>query len=409
MSVITIFSGSFCHGDVIAEQVGQQLGYDCVSNEIVEAASRQFDVPYEKLIRVMHGPPSLFSNISRDRERGVAYIKAALAEYLKKDNLVYHGFAGHLIPKHLTHVLRVCIVADREYRTKTAMTQEEISEEKAAHVIETDDIERCRWTQFLFDLGPWDKQLYDIKIPMHTTSVEEAVTLICDNAKMNTLQTTPASTQALNDFILAAKANVVLVEKGHDVEVSCRDGHVTLAINKYHWRVERLQAKLKTIVEEIPGVVDVDTRLGPRFNDSHIHQYDVDVHPRVLLVDDEKEYVLTLSERLQVRNITSQVVFNGEEALSLVQDDEPDVIVLDLMMPGINGMDVLRQLKKDHPKIEVIILTGHGSEKDEELARELGAFAYLQKPVDIEKLTQTMKEAYRNIEKQASSDEDREM
>ena len=68
-------------------------------------------------------------------------------------------------------------------------------------------------------------------------------------------------------------------------------------------------------------------------------------------------------------------------------------------MPGIDGMEVLRKVKKERPHVEVIILTGHGSEKDKEFAMELGAFAYLEKPVDIELLTSTMKEAYDKINK----------
>jgi len=68
-----------------------------------------------------------------------------------------------------------------------------------------------------------------------------------------------------------------------------------------------------------------------------------------------------------------------------------------LKMPGIDGIEVLRRMKREHPHVEVIILTGHGSEREEILARELGAFAYLKKPVDIDVLSQTMKEAYRKL------------
>jgi DNA-binding response OmpR family regulator len=73
-------------------------------------------------------------------------------------------------------------------------------------------------------------------------------------------------------------------------------------------------------------------------------------------------------------------------------------MVLDLKMPGIDGMEVLRRVKRTHPSTEVIILTGHGTDAEEVLARELGAFAYLRKPVDIEELTETMKAAYRQLE-----------
>jgi two-component system response regulator CpxR len=66
-------------------------------------------------------------------------------------------------------------------------------------------------------------------------------------------------------------------------------------------------------------------------------------------------------------------------------------------MPGIDGIEVLRKVRKEHPEVEVIILTGHGSEKDRELCMQLGAFAYLEKPVDIEELSKTMKEANERI------------
>ncbi len=116
---------------------------------------------------------------------------------------------------------------------------------------------------------------------------------------------------------------------------------------------------------------------------------------KVLLVDDEEEFVKALAERLQMRDLNSETVLDGEQALSFVDKKEPDVMVLDLRMPGIDGIDVLKKVKKTYPNIQVIVLTGHGTEKDEERARELGAFDYLEKPVDIDKLVDRMKKAYR--------------
>jgi DNA-binding response OmpR family regulator len=116
---------------------------------------------------------------------------------------------------------------------------------------------------------------------------------------------------------------------------------------------------------------------------------------KVLMVDDEEDFVKTLAERMQMRDLDSDVALSGEAALQIVEDQVPDVMVLDLKMPGIDGMEVLRRVRKAYPQVQVVILTGHGSEKDEAEARRLGAFAYLQKPVDIEKLMITLKNAYR--------------
>jgi len=116
---------------------------------------------------------------------------------------------------------------------------------------------------------------------------------------------------------------------------------------------------------------------------------------KILLVDDEKEFVETLSERIRMRDQKSDVALNGEEALKLMDDDLPDVVVLDLKMPGIDGMEVLRRIRKAYPDVQVIMLTGHGSDKDEKEARKLGAFEYLQKPVEIETLMKKIKKAYK--------------
>jgi DNA-binding NtrC family response regulator len=118
---------------------------------------------------------------------------------------------------------------------------------------------------------------------------------------------------------------------------------------------------------------------------------------RVLLVDDEREFVQTLSERLLIRDIGSAVAYDGESALNMMEEDEPDVMILDLKMPGIDGIEVLKKVKETRPNIEVIILTGHGSEEDRKTCMELGAFAYLQKPVDIDQLSETLKKAKAKI------------
>jgi DNA-binding NtrC family response regulator len=116
---------------------------------------------------------------------------------------------------------------------------------------------------------------------------------------------------------------------------------------------------------------------------------------KVLMVDDEEDFVTTLAERMKMRDLDSEVALDGEQALQMVEGDIPDVMVLDLKMPGIDGMEVLRRVRQAYPQVQVVILTGHGSEKDEAEATRLGAFAYLQKPVDIEKLVRTLKNAYK--------------
>ncbi len=114
---------------------------------------------------------------------------------------------------------------------------------------------------------------------------------------------------------------------------------------------------------------------------------------RVLLVDDEEEFVSALSERLMLRGIEVDSALNGEEALARLVEKEFEVVILDVMMPGLGGLEVLRQIKSTHPNTQVILLTGHGSTREGIEGMRLGAFDYLIKPVDIEEMLEKMKEA----------------
>lgn len=116
---------------------------------------------------------------------------------------------------------------------------------------------------------------------------------------------------------------------------------------------------------------------------------------KVLLVDDEVAFTNTLAQRLIMRDLMVMIAYDGVQALSIIKKEEPDVIVLDLNMPGMHGKDVLREIKKIYPYIQVIVLTGHGTEKDEDETIRLGGFGFLKKPTDIEILANKIKAAFK--------------
>jgi DNA-binding response OmpR family regulator len=115
---------------------------------------------------------------------------------------------------------------------------------------------------------------------------------------------------------------------------------------------------------------------------------------KVLMVDDEEDFVRTLDERMKMRNLDSNVALSGEQALEILEKEVPDVMLLDLKMPGMDGMEVLKRAREAFPGVQVVMLTGHGSEQDEAEARRLGVFEYLRKPVPIENLMKVLKAAY---------------
>lgn len=115
---------------------------------------------------------------------------------------------------------------------------------------------------------------------------------------------------------------------------------------------------------------------------------------KVLVVDNETEFAATLAERLRLRKIEAESVFSGTDALMIVPRFQPDVVILDLQMPDMNGLDVLSQVKIIDSTIEVILLTGHGSFEAGISGMELGAFDYIVKPIDLVLLQDKITEAY---------------
>jgi CheY-like chemotaxis protein len=347
----------------------------------------------KKVQAVFRSKASVFNSFTRERERSLAWLRLAMAEMLSGDDLIIAGFSGLLIPKTVTHVLRICVIADVKARIETGKAGG-ASEKEAMQKIRNADEDRSSWVEMLLKVkDPWDPSTFDIVLPTDKTSMEEALGLVEENLRSEVLLPTDSSRRAADDFVLAARVEVALAGEGHYVEVSARDGAVTITIDKNVLMLSRLEEDLKRIAQTVDGVSSVETRIGKGFHRADVYRkYDFDI-PKLLLVDDEREFVQTLSERLLMRDVHSATAYDGETALGILSEDDPEVMILDLKMPGIDGIEVLKKVKATRPEVEVIILTGHGSEKDRELCMSLGAFAYLQKPVDIDVLTEKLKEA----------------
>ncbi len=111
----------------------------------------------------------------------------------------------------------------------------------------------------------------------------------------------------------------------------------------------------------------------------------------ILLVDDEEAFVTTLQERLELRGYSPRVALNGQTALDMIAMDPPDVVILDLRMPGLSGIEVLRRIRQQWPGLPVIMLSGHGSDQDFEACIGLGAALYHKKPLDIDVLLDSIR------------------
>ncbi len=402
MSVITIFTSLFCEKDPVVRDILARTGYRHVTDEDVLAlAATLSGTDTEKLQAAFGAKRSVFNAFTHENERSVAWLRLSIAETLTAgDGLLIEGFSGRLIPKTIAHVLGVCLIADIGFRLDQAQTEGGLSKKEAAKRIQKADEACAAWMHTLFKIqDPWDPSLYDIIIPTDKTDPKESVRLIEENLSSEVIRATESSRRATQDFLLAARVGVALAKEGHDADVDARDGSITLTINKNVLMLNRLEEELKSIAVTVEGVQSVETRIGKGFHRTDIYRkYDFNM-PKLLLVDDEREFVHTLSERLLMRDMNSAVTYDGESALDILSEDEPEVMILDLKMPGIDGIEVLRKVKQSRPEVEVVILTGHGSEEDRKICMSLGAFAYLQKPVDIDVLTETLKQANERMQR----------
>ena len=121
---------------------------------------------------------------------------------------------------------------------------------------------------------------------------------------------------------------------------------------------------------------------------------------KVLLVDDEKDFVETLDERLQIRDFNVTTAFSGDEAIKLVEENDFDVIVLDVQMPGKSGIETLKEIKNLKHISQVIMLTGHATVKTAIEGMKNGAYDYLMKPTDTDELTEMINKAYQLVSEQ---------
>ncbi|WP_024334803.1 response regulator [Desulfotignum balticum] len=114
---------------------------------------------------------------------------------------------------------------------------------------------------------------------------------------------------------------------------------------------------------------------------------------KIMLVDDEKDFVEMLSLRLKENEENVIAAYNGQECLDTLEKTQVDVIILDVKMPGMDGIETLKQIKKRHPLVEVILLTGHGTIQSAVEGMKLGAFDFLLKPADFKELTEKLTKA----------------
>ncbi len=253
MAIITISRGSYSRGKEVAEKLAQDLGYQLLSRDILLEASERYNIPEIKLVRAIHDAPSILGRFSYQKETFVAYIRAALLRQVEKDNVIYHGLAGHFLLRGIPHVLKVRVIADLEDRVKEEMKREKISAAAARRILQEDDQERRKWSKYLYGIDTWDPGLYDLVIRVKCVTVDDAVDLIKYALKGSCFRPNPENPGLVKLISLAAQIEAALIQEIPSVRVEGKKGEIFIYLKKALCGDEELISRIKRLATSIAG------------------------------------------------------------------------------------------------------------------------------------------------------------
>jgi len=263
MTIITISRGSYSKGREIAEKVADKLGFECVGRDVVLETSEQFHIPEIKLIRAIHNAPTILDRFGFRKEAYISFFQSAFLEHVRRDNVVYHGLAGHFFLKGISHVLKVRIIADMADRIKLEMERKQIPVKEAASLLSKDDEERRKWSQSLYGIDTHDPNLYDLVIHIRKITTDLAAEIIVNCARSAEFHATPEATAVMEDLVLAAEVKAALVTQIPYVEVISKAGVIYVRTRGHLSQESTLTNKIREFAKTVHGVKGVYVDVSP--------------------------------------------------------------------------------------------------------------------------------------------------
>ena len=263
MAIVTISRGTFSGGQAIAECLAERLGYQCISREeVIDAAVASYGVPVEKMVAAMDKPPTFWERLINERSDYLNYMRAALFERARQNNLVFHGFVGHLMLDGISHVLKIRVFTQMEDRIETAMRRHNLEREQAVERIKRIDKDHYEWTRFIWGVNWADASLYDAVLNMSRLGVEGVCETVAGMTELSSFRATAASLKAMEDRALSSRVWVALAGNsetaGADLRAEADGGLVTVTGTTRFWEV--LDA-IPPVALQVDGVREVRTEV----------------------------------------------------------------------------------------------------------------------------------------------------
>jgi cytidylate kinase len=264
MAIISISRGTFSGGKTIAERVSERLGYPCLGREeVLVEAGKEYGISERELTEAVNQPPPFWQQVPGRRVAYLMCLTAALLKHAQDGNLVYHGHAGHFLLSSISHVLRIRVIADMEYRIKAAMDRMNLKRDEAIVYIDRVDKERIKWTRFLYGIEWGDPSQYDAVLNLERMSIEGAGLAIASMAQLEDYRVTPQSQKAFEDLKVISGVWAALVRdertRTASVQVTANNGVVTITGKASAGKVVDA---IPVVAGQVPGVKEVKNEVG---------------------------------------------------------------------------------------------------------------------------------------------------
>jgi len=261
MAVITISRGSFSGGKMLAECLAKALDYRCVDRDVIVEKAAAYGVPQDQLKDALEKPPTFWDRFKHTKYIYLTLIQAALAEEVQYGKAVYHGNAGHLLLRGISHVFCIRLIAPLSYRTDVVMVRQGLSHEDAVRYIEEKDRQRRDWTRFLYGVDWLDPSFYDLTVNLQTLALDSAVEIAAVAVERPEFQVTDDSRKAMADLLLASRVRAALAANRSTAPAAVdvrADGDVVYL--KGRIRPASMVEDIIDVASAVPGVKRVDRR-----------------------------------------------------------------------------------------------------------------------------------------------------
>lgn len=258
MALISVSRGTNMGGRRLAQQLAEELNYVYLTREELADEARLRGVPVDELQEAVHQPPLKFAELRRERLAYLSCIRGKLCRRVLEENIVYDGHAGHMLLSGVPNILRVRVVADLDFRIHAVMQEMGLSFAEARKHVAYVDLDRDRWSRFLYNVDWRDLFYYDMLINLSQTGINHAAELLAEMAKMEEFHLTEEARLVLHNIRLESEAQFHLLTDDRtrtaNLQVSANKGRVTVVGDPAH---SELLLGVPDVLGEVDGVEEV--------------------------------------------------------------------------------------------------------------------------------------------------------